>query len=148
MSRAGQVNLLRAVLPEIIIPAAVYEEIAEAGAGLAGADIVREGGWILQVPLADSASLSDINPHLHQGEREAIALARERGLALLIDELGGRREAQRIGLPVVTTLLVLRESRRLGLVERVQPVLDQLLATSFRLSTRIYQEFLSEIGEL
>lgn len=147
-ARAGQVHLLRAVLPEIIIPDAVYDEIAGVGVGRAGADVVREGDWIVRASVADLAILESINPHLHLGEREAIALAMERGLGLLIDELGGRREARRLGIPVVTSLLALREARVIGLVDRIQPVLDQLLATGFRLSQRLYQDFLSELGEL
>ena len=148
LARAGYIHLLRSVLPEIIIPDAVYHELAVDGGGCAGADEVREGDWIVRVSLADSAILDGINPHLHEGERQAIALALERDLGLLIDELGGRREAQRLGIGVVTSLLVLREARRLGLIDKVQPVLDQLLATNFRLSQRLYQEFLSELGEI
>lgn len=147
LARAGQGPLLRAVLPEIIIPDAVYHEIA-VGVGRAGADVVREGDWIVRVSLADLAILESINPHLHLGEREAIALAMERGLGLLIDEVSGRREALRLCIPVVTSLLVLREARAIGLIERVQPVLDQLLSTGFRLGQRLYQDFLSELGEL
>jgi predicted nucleic acid-binding protein len=79
---------------------------------------------------------------LDPGERDAIQLALDAGFdTLLIDEIKGRREAQRRGLQVVGTISILEEAARLGLIE-FKTTFERLEALGFRLSNRLRDEFL------
>jgi hypothetical protein len=76
---------------------------------------------------------------LHAGEREAIALARELGVLLLMDDFDGRSEARRLGLDVVGTLGVLDEAAERGLLD-FPLVLGNLLRTSFRVAPDLLEQ--------
>lgn len=144
-ARAGELGLLRALVPEIAIPPAVYEEIVTRGAGRAGAAEVAAGDWVRVHPV--TLPFADISSDLGEGERQAMALARELGSQLLIDERFGRREAHRLGLVTLSTLSLLEEAKLSGVIQAAKPVLDRLLAQGYRLSQRLYREFLDGVGE-
>lgn len=45
-ARADELGLLRALLPSILIPEGVYDEVAHGGAGRPGAEAVTDTTWI------------------------------------------------------------------------------------------------------
>lgn len=96
-ARANQLGLLQGVLPDLVIPPVVYNEIVIAGAGRPGAQEVATSTWIRRQALTTVAFLNQVSPALDPGEREAIALALEFSCPLLIDEAKGRKEAERTG---------------------------------------------------
>lgn len=64
-----------------------------------------------------------IKADLDPGERDAILLAQELGAdELIIDDMGGRREAQRRRLPFIGTLGVLRLAGDQGLLDFKKPI--------------------------
>jgi predicted nucleic acid-binding protein len=79
--------------------------------------------------------------------REAIALAKERGTALLVDEREARRAARPLGIPVVGSLRVLKEAKDRGLIEQIKPILDELIAAGIYISDTLYHAFLHDVGE-
>lgn len=82
--------------------------------------------------------LSELDP----GERDAIQLALETGIdTVLIDEIGGRREAVRRRLHVTGTVAVLEKAAQRGLIN-FRDALQRLEATTFRLSPTLRDEFL------
>ncbi len=139
-ARAGRLELLNQVLPLLILPEVVFDELTVKGASRPGADAVEQGrtSWIQIRPLTDQATLA-----------QAIALALELGAELLVDERAGRAEARRLSVPLLSTLTVLRVAcRPLGLIPKVKPVLDHLIQTGgFRLSKALYTQFLQDLGE-
>lgn len=67
---------------------------------------------------------------------------------LLIDERLGRREAKRLGLPIIGVLGILVVAKGRGLISAVKPVLDDLiLQAGFRVSDRLYTEILQVAEE-
>lgn len=78
----------------------------------------------------------------------AIALAIQRRLIRLIDDLAGRREARKRGVPVTGSAGVLAAAERRLLADLVRPVLDDLLMQGWRLSPRLYRRLLQDSGEL
>lgn len=143
-ARAGQLALLQAVVPTVWIPDAVYHEIVVQGADRPGASEVAAGQWALRKSIADPASFVGLSAALHFGEREALALARETGSPLLVDDPLGRREAFRLGIAVLTSLTVLQQAKDSGVIGAVKPILDALMGGSggFRLSSQLYETFL------
>lgn len=84
---------------------------------------------------------------LHQGEREAIALAEERGTQLLIDEIRGRRIASERGIEVIGTLRILSHAKHLKLIDLVRPVIAQMQSEGYRFDRALILRFLELIGE-
>lgn len=89
------------------------------------------------------------NHLLDRGEAEAIALALElKAEELLIDERLGRREANRLGVPIIGVLGILLVAKRRTLINAVQPVVDALISKAgFRVSLQLYEQVLQAAGE-
>ena len=84
---------------------------------------------------------------LDAGERAAIRLAQAEPEALLLmDDAPGRKEAQRLGLPNIGTLGLLRLAAVMGLVE-MRVVLGKLKQTNFRAASSLIAEFIAEDDE-
>ncbi|MEZ5585249.1 MAG: DUF3368 domain-containing protein, partial [Candidatus Competibacteraceae bacterium] len=99
LAAIGQLELLKQLYGRIIIPQAVYQEIAMTGAGQAGSREVQQADWISRCTVADGSLISALSVELDAGEAEAISAAVEYQAALLlIDEQRGRSVAQRLGL--------------------------------------------------
>ena len=82
------------------------------------------------------------------GEREAILLAEELNIPLLIDEHRGRDIALARGLEVVGSLRILGDAKTRGLIPAVRPLVDELLNLSYWLDEEtIVRPFLRDMGE-
>lgn len=146
-ARAHRLDLLQAVVGELVIPDAVYEEIVLRGAGKPGAEEVQQAAWIRRAQIQDQTFVDQLPQKLHSGEREAIALARELGGVLLVDEQAVRQEVQRLGVPYFGSLRVLTEAKERNLSMAIKPVLDELIAAGMYLSDALYRDFLQTLGE-
>lgn len=146
-ARVGRLDLLHQVVGELIIPEAVYQEVAIRGEGRPGAAEVAQGAWIQRRRVSNRALLDALPPYLQEGQREAIILAQELGLALLIDERQGRREALGRGIRVLGSLRVLAEAKREGLITWVRPLLETMRSSGYRIAERAVIAFLEEVGE-
>ena len=89
--------------------------------------------------------LSD--PGLDPGEQSALALALATAATVLIDERRGRACAVAMQLPVLGTLGLLVRARDAGLIERVRPLVDALLASGYFLGQMLVARTLASIGE-
>jgi predicted nucleic acid-binding protein len=146
-ARANLLDLLRQVVGTIVIPEAVYADIVVQGAGKPGASEVQTASWITREAVKDRSFVDQLPTRLHLGEREAIALAKELGTALLVDERDARRTASQLNIPVVGSLRVLKEAKDRGSISLVKPSLDELIATGTYISDTLYHTFLRDAGE-
>lgn len=146
---AGQLDLLRAVYAQIIVPDAVFEEITVAGAGEPGASEIAAASWIKRQSARNAPLVTALRLDLDAGEAEAIALAIENNADLiLLDERIGRRAAQRLGLTVVGTLGVLIAAKDRGLLAAVRPVLDALCVDAgFWIADELYNAVVKAANE-
>lgn len=146
----GQLDLLRELYGELLIPEAVWDEIVTQGVGQPGAEEVRTAGWIKTSAVKNSHLVRALRQELDAGEAEAIALALEsRAVLLLMDERLGRETARHVGLDYTGVIGVLVEAKRKGLIDSVKSYLDRLRhGAGFRISEALYHRVLQDEGEI
>ncbi len=85
---------------------------------------------------------------LDMGEAATITLAMaEQARVVVLDEVRGRRVAQRRGLVTIGTLGVLLRAKQLGLLGALAPVIDSLLNQGRYISPALRDQVLREAGE-
>ncbi|MDQ1318540.1 MAG: hypothetical protein QG588_2202 [Candidatus Poribacteria bacterium] len=146
-ARAGYLTLLRQLFQEIIIPEAIYEEIAIIGSGKAGSKEVISGQWIKKRKIENRLKVKQLPAILGLGEREAIILAQELNASLLIDDRKAREIAEENGVSCFGCLRVLKETKDKKLIGAIKPVGDELRENGLRIDIYLYQRFLQEMGE-
>ena len=148
LAAISKFDLLQALYGQILIPTAVYEEVATQGAGRWGSSETAAATWIDYRPVADPAKLLGVPPRLNGGEKEVIALAEEVHADLVImDEARGRQELIKRGITFMGTVGVLMVAKQRGLIAELKPELDQLRVHGFHLSERVYRACLLSVGE-
>ena len=149
LAAVGQLDLLRQLYGQIMIPQTVYIEIVGIGAGQPGADEVAASDWIQTRQVANRTAVTALQLELDDGEAEAIALAVEASPdLLLLDEALGRAIASRFGLRFIGLLGCLVEAKKMGLVSAVQPIVDDLIEKAgFWIGRPLYERVLQAAGE-
>lgn len=146
-----QLHLLPQLYERVVIPSAVYRELAEIEPPVPGTLEVRSAAWIEVRQVVDRLAVERLQNEvrLDPGESEAIALALELNAdLLLIDERRGRAEANRLGLRITGLLGILVEAKHQNLIVAVKPLMDALIATSeFRVSSALYDRILAMVSE-
>ena len=144
-----KLDLLRALYSELVIPAAVYDEITAVRPTAPGANGVREAEWIQVRSVKNRALVEALTLELDAGEAEAIALAVELNADLLLmDERRGRIAATRLGRRVVGVLGMVIEAKAAGILPAVRPVVDALTTDAgFRISQALLEKVLASAGE-
>ncbi len=144
-------HLLSQLYNQVIIPKAVYRELADIDPPVPGTLEVQTVSWVEVKQIVNRNIVERIQEKagLDPGESEAIALALELNAdLLLIDERRGRAEADRLGLRIIGLLGILVEAKRQNLVAAVKPLMDTLIATSeFRVSSALYRQILEMVDE-
>ena len=121
-ARAGKLHLIKDVYSKIIIPPAVYREIVIDGLGKPGDNELKDSIsiWVEVKEPSCKDIIAILNHDLGEGESEAIALANELDAYLLIDEIKAMNEAKRRGISILSTLIMLLEAKKLGLILSVK----------------------------
>jgi predicted nucleic acid-binding protein len=139
----GEIDVLAKLYGRVVIPETVREELTcSRTPAPVRAWIAQPPDW-LEVLSPDTVSDAALEK-LDAGERDAIALAEQISADLLIvDELPGRREAERRGLFVIGTIGVLREAGDEGLLD-LRASIERLRQTSFHISPAILARLLGD----
>ncbi|MBW4547853.1 MAG: DUF3368 domain-containing protein [Symplocastrum torsivum CPER-KK1] len=143
LAKVGQLNLLRDIFGQVIIPEEVYNEVTTGTHPAVSA--VQSATWIevRSITNAENVPILQDGIQLDLGECAAIILAEELGVdQLLIDDLAARRVALSRNLPVIGTIGTLLLAKDQGLIPSVKEVLDALIAQGKRISQQLYQETL------
>ncbi len=127
---------------EVFIPEAVVMEIRakEDNVGTFLLKLVKSG----EVKIA-SPSRGDLSNYsgLHSGELEAIALARELGAVVVLDDLKARKAARLEGLNVIGTVAILRLLKEKGILrESVEELFKALRSIGFRIRPELFYEIM------
>ncbi|MFA6413714.1 MAG: DUF3368 domain-containing protein [Syntrophales bacterium] len=148
LHQLNQLQIMPSLAGSIIIPQAVVDEIA---AGIAwGIDLpdLQKLNWVdIQSPLSRTAV--PLVTHLGSGETEVIMLALESSdTTVILDDALARKTAELLGIRMTGTLGLLLDAKRIGLIDKLTPVIEQLQALNFRLAPHTREAVLRMAGEL
>jgi predicted nucleic acid-binding protein len=146
LSSMGKIQILKDLFNEIIIPKAVYKELkAKKGYGYNEVDSSFIKIYSIKGKICQDLLLNQLDI----GESETIILAKELNSDLvIIDENIAYRIAKNIGLNVARTLSILLKAKQKGIIKSIKPLLDEMIYKGRWYSPKVYQKFLSEIGEI
>lgn len=138
LSKIESIELLRELYEEVYIT----EEIAlEFGENLPE--------WIRIGNVKNKKYQQLLDLYLDLGEASAIALALEMvDILLVLDDLKGRKEAEKLGFRITGTLGILFKAKKVGLIPDLKSYVGKLKGVGFRLSPQIEEEILRKSNEI
>jgi uncharacterized protein len=140
-------HLLPQLTGTIIVPPAVINEIAVGHTLGVRLPSLSTLGWIqVRHPVSEKALplITDLGP----GETEVLMLGLELEAIVVLDNGFARRVAEAVGLKFTGTLGLLLDAKRAGHIPAIRPLLDQLQALRFRISSQTRQALLERAGEV
>jgi hypothetical protein len=145
----GQLDLLRHLYSQVLVPPAVFTEIKRIGSDHPAVRAIESSAWIITRPAANQTVVASLKLELDEGEAEAIALALELPAdLLLLDERKGRMIAARLGLKFIGLLGVLIAAKQGGWLAQVKSVVDDLRnRAGFWMSDELYAEVIRFANE-
>ncbi len=150
LSSIGHQELIHDRFPSgIIIPPAVHHEVVITGSNRPGAQAVANAGWITQHPLTNQNLVNLLQTTLDHGESEAIALAVEQQInIILLDEKDARRAAIKLGIQPLGTVGILLWAKQTGRIPSLRQALDALRTQgNFHLSNTVIAQALRAAAE-
>ncbi len=148
LAHLGRLDLLKAMFTETYVPPGVVHELENPASRLPPLREVYLPFVTVRSPV-DQTVVNRFLGAIHRGEAEAIALALEMGLkVILVDDNAARTEAKKAGLEPVGVLGILLRAKARGLIGPVRPMLDSLRdGLNFFVSAELRDETLSLAGE-
>ncbi len=148
LAQVNQLDLLRQLFDDVLIPHIVYEEATARGTHRPGATLITETSWLqIRTPV----TLPTIEPlllGLDAGEAQVLLLAREEQPArVVIDERLGRRVALAMQLPLTGTIGILLASTQAELLTKQQAIdiTRQMVDQGIRISPSLLSWFEHEL---
>ena len=124
LARICRLDLLEKLFGEILVPEAVWREIAVEDKP--GHEKIAGAGFIHVGRAGNRRLVTLLEEFVDSGEAEAIVLALERNAdLLLVDDHDARDYAKKLGLQVMGTLGVVALAKYRGLIPRTSPIIDK-----------------------
>lgn len=135
--KINELDLLRKFSDKVIITSVIKNEL--------NVDLPE---WIDVIDPIDKHYQSILELDLDRGEARAISLMFEIDNAiLLIDDLKGRKIADRLKLRFSGTFGLLLKSKELGLITTIKPIIEKIRSTNFRFSEKLLADILAQAKE-
>lgn len=138
----NRLDVLRNIFSLVYIPQKVYEEI------VIDEQIILAEDYFIVKEISDKKLYTLLLKSLDAGEAEAIVLAKEMELSLIIDEKKGRKIASNLGVNIFgfIGLLILNYKNGLLTREDTLDVFYKAKEQGFRVGMKLENEFLKLIG--
>lgn len=145
LGKLDRYDLLENLFSKIYLPKEVIKEISSKSDGLYEA--IEKNRLFEAKEITDMALFTLLDGLLDKGESEAIVLAKELGLVLLIDEKKGRSIAKNMGLDIIGLLgiLILNVKKEHISKEEAVVILEEIKVLKFRVSQKLEADFLRMI---
>jgi predicted nucleic acid-binding protein len=135
--KINELELLHRFSSRIIITSVIKNELD-----------IELPGWIEIIDPKDTHYQDILEMDLDGGEASAISLMLEIDEAiLLIDDLKGRKIADKLKLRYSGTFGLLLKSKEIGLIKEIRPIIDKIRLTNFRFSEQLLAEVLKQANE-
>ena len=147
LSKADLLSLLHVRYPIVLVPATVVQEIQQYGPLDTTAQTLQTTAWLTVVETPPpSPDLQACN--LDAGEASVLAWAcAHPPTEAILDDLAGRRCAEKLGIPLRGTLGLVLAAKQQGHIPAAQPVIAKLRDTGMYLSDRVAAKALALVGE-
>lgn len=130
LDRINLLDILCKIYSEIILPEAVISEFGTPTIGCYSTKKVE----------SSLVKLLMIDLNIGRGESEAIALARETGMRIIIDDLKARKVAETLGLNITGTIGILLKAEKLRLIESAHAKAQELRDKGFYVSDELLKD--------
>ena len=146
LSKTNNLQLLTNFIDVVYVPNAVMKEIEFKDDSVKS--VIQKSKFIQVKSLSREIPDDILNPNLDRGEIEAISLALETDLSLIIDEKSGRKFAKEKGVRIIGLLGILQAnlSREYISYTDLLYILDEFKSVNFRLSKKLEKDFLESIS--
>jgi predicted nucleic acid-binding protein len=147
LEKQNQLSLLCKLFDTVIIPHAVYKELL---IGLESDKTIKAFTCLKIENIVYSERLQDLLLILDQGESEAIELAVNKNLPLIIDEKKGRKIAKNFGLIVtgLAGILILATQKKVLSSIQSKMILEKSIQNGYRLSETLYKQIMNKLDSL
>lgn len=135
LERIGRLDLLPELFEPILVPPEVQNEF--------GISLI----WLKVETPSDQALVTTLKMLVDDGEAEALALAKELGLRIILDDRQARAVGNRLNIPVIGTVGILVQAKYAGVIPLIKPLLEDLESNGFYLSDALKDEALRLVGE-
>ena len=147
LHQVGYLGLLQNLYGNIVVPFAVGEELKVGQFQGVNVPVIGSIEWIRVIQISTPALVPNVTD-LGQGEAEVIALGiQDPECLLILDDSLGRRIADLYRLKYTGTLGVLIKAKKLGYLEAISPLIDQLLAQGMWITDTVIRDILRLAGE-
>jgi len=137
LSKIEAIDLLEKLYQEVFITEEIAKEFGD-----------ELPHWIKIERVRNQKYQQLLDLYLDPGEASAIAFALDlENVLLILDDLKGRKEAERLGLTFTGTLGVLFKAKKQGFVKELKPFIETLKMVGFRISKNIEEEILKRSEE-
>lgn len=148
LSHVGQLDILRKLYGEIIIPEAVYREVSVKTESACKKAVDSSLSWIRVEKIQNQMAKSMYKTQLHDGEVEVMILSLELGAdVVIIDDANAKKHAKYLELPVTGTLGILIKAKQEGYVHELKPILHQMVENGIYISSKLTEMCLRQVGE-
>jgi len=146
LGKLGRYELLGNLFDKVYIPHEVMNEISKKSDGIY--DVLLSHSLFEKKKISNLTLIKVLDGLLDKGESEAIVLAKELNLILLIDEKKGRTVAKNMGLEIIGLLgiLILNVKKEKMTKNEVILVLEEIKSLKFRVSKKLEAHFLLTLG--
>lgn len=143
-----KIGLLKVLFNEVYIPREVYRETVIQGKNDLVESSIRKYGIIIK-EINSEISVNLLTEILDKGESEVIVLANELKIEnVLIDELKGRRIAEKQKLTVIGSLGVLLMAKQKKLIQGITSSIETMQENNIRISEKLKRAILAEAKEI
>lgn len=147
LSKAGLIDLLRVVSPQVMVPEPVALEIGRRGSSDVTAKALANTPWLISVPVTTVPPLIQ-SWDLGAGESAVLAYALQNpGMVAVIDDGAGRRCAEVLGVPLSGTLGLALLAKQRGMIPSARQVIATLKQHGMFLSEKTMDQALALVGE-
>lgn len=138
LDKIDEISILRDLYSNIFITKEIANECQ-----------IKLPNWITVRTYSDDKYFNFLNTFLDAGESSAIALYMEMENPLLIlDDLKARKYAKKMNLNITGTLGIINKAKKEGVIKEIQPILEKISKTNFRISEKVIYESLKINNEL